>query len=398
MFSTRLRTIVVAALLVSCACTGTVRGQMPPVANGAWQPAGSLGSVRAGAASALLSDGSVLVTGGADANGSLATSELFGTNGTFFAVASMNAARADHTAVTLADGRVLVVGGRDASGALLGAEVYSSGAWSAAGDLTDARWGHTATLLEDGRVLIAGGGNAAGVLSSVEIFDPETGTFSRGRFTLLAAQRTRGRASVGRSRGHRRRIHGGRDADIDRRLRPAAASLSPLSASLGIRRAGLSATTLLDGKVLFFGGNDGSDDLASSEILDPTAGHHPAVATAPAVRRDHQAFLLPNNNTVLIVGGITDNAPSTSAQLYLPWLNQFWQTGAPAESRYQSNGIRAVERELRRRPGRQWAAGDRRRRRPQQCGSLWVRDDQCGQGRLLTRPDGVRLRQWVAAG
>ena len=123
MFSTRLRTVVVAAVLVSSAY-GTVRGQMPQVANGAWQPAGSLGSVRAGAASALLSDGSVLVTGGTDANGSLATSELFESNGAFSAVASMNAARADHTAVNLADGRVLVVGGRDASGALLGAEVY----------------------------------------------------------------------------------------------------------------------------------------------------------------------------------------------------------------------------------------------------------------------------------
>jgi MBG domain (YGX type)/Galactose oxidase, central domain len=337
MFSTRLRTVVVAAVLVSCAYA-TLRGQMPQVANGAWQPAGSLGSVRAGAASALLSDGSMLVTGGADANGSLATSELFGTNGTFSAVASMNAARADHTAVTLADGRVLVVGGRDASGALLGAEVYSSGAWSAVGDLTDARWGHTATLLEDGRVLIAGGENAGGVLSSVEIFDPETGTFSAA--SLLSSPR-KGHAAA-RLLDGRVVIAGGftggatlTSIDV---FDPAPASVSPLSASLGIRRAGLSATTLLDGKVLFFGGNDGSNDLASSEILDPIAGTITAVATAPARRRDHQAFLLPNNNTVLIVGGVTDNAPSTSAQLYLPWLNQFWQTGAPAESRYRATG------------------------------------------------------------
>jgi Kelch motif len=37
-------------------------------------------------------------------------------------------------------------------------------------------------------------------------------------------------------------------------------------------RAGLSATTLLDGKVLIAGGNNGTADLASAEIYDPAVG------------------------------------------------------------------------------------------------------------------------------
>ena len=315
-----------------------VRADIPHVSSGTWQPVGSLGSVRAGAASALLSNAAVLVTGGADANGSLATSELFGSDGTFSPVASMNAARANHTASTLADGRVLVVGGRDAGGALLSAEVYSSGSWSSVGDLTDARWGHTATLLQDGRVLIAGGENPTGVLSGVEVFDPGTGTFSPAG--LLSSPR-KGHAAARLSDG-RVVIAGGFTGEatltsIDI-FDPGAGSVSPLSVSLGTSRAGLSATTLLDGKVLFLGGSDGSTDLASFEILDPIANAVTAGATAQVARRDHQAFLLPNNNTVLIVGGVSDNAPSTSALLYLPWLNQFWQTSAPAESRYRATG------------------------------------------------------------
>ena len=45
---------------------------------------------------------------------------------------------------------------------------------------------------------------------------------------------------------------------------------SQFAASLAVARAGLSATTLLDGHVLVAGGNDGHNDVAMAEIYDPS--------------------------------------------------------------------------------------------------------------------------------
>ncbi|HEY5487955.1 MAG TPA: kelch repeat-containing protein, partial [Candidatus Limnocylindrales bacterium] len=63
------------------------------------------------------------------------------------------------TATTLPDGRVLIAGGEDSSGVLASAELYDpkTGTFSPTGSMTTARTGDTATVLSDGSVLIAGG-------------------------------------------------------------------------------------------------------------------------------------------------------------------------------------------------------------------------------------------------
>src|SRR5512147_1110634 len=94
-----------------------LRASVPQVTPGTWQTTGNMGSVRAGAASALLSDGRVLVTGGSDANGPLASAEVFDTTGAFVAVQAMHSARTGHTVLVLQDGRVLVTGGNTGAGA-----------------------------------------------------------------------------------------------------------------------------------------------------------------------------------------------------------------------------------------------------------------------------------------
>ena len=63
------------------------------------------------------------------------------------------------TATLLPNGKVLVVGGRDSIGPIASAELYdpATGIWSSTGSLNTGRDAHTATLLQDGTVLVAGG-------------------------------------------------------------------------------------------------------------------------------------------------------------------------------------------------------------------------------------------------
>ena len=181
---------------------------------------------RAGQTATLLSDGTVLIAGGATGVGgtwtSLNTAEIYDpTKGTFTCIGgtlggggckpSMQAARWQHTATLLGNGNVLIAGGFDGSAswtlAPFGKGAGDAGTWTptgtientaevydptgqtftATGPMTAARFGHTATLLttgtDAGDVLIVGGfggSNPGAPLNSTELSDPTGGTFTAG--------------------------------------------------------------------------------------------------------------------------------------------------------------------------------------------------------------------------
>src|SRR6266850_2324949 len=83
---------------------------------------------------------------------------------TFNNTGSLGSARGNHTATLLPNGKVLVAGGDNTSGYLASAELYdpTSGTWAATGSLNTARDAHTASLLPNGKVLVAGGFNNTG--------------------------------------------------------------------------------------------------------------------------------------------------------------------------------------------------------------------------------------------
>jgi hypothetical protein len=72
---------------------------------------------------------------------------------------SLSIARSGYTATLLQNGKVLVAGGQDSSGVLATAELYdpATGKWTATGSLNTGRRFHTATLLPNGKVLVAAG-------------------------------------------------------------------------------------------------------------------------------------------------------------------------------------------------------------------------------------------------
>lgn len=128
--------------------------------------------------STLLDDGRVLIVGGENVSGPVATCQLYDpTAATFTSTGSMTSARFSHSATKLLDGRVLVAGGDTVIGATATAEIYnvSAGTWATTGSMSRTRVDHQATLLFDGRVLVTGGNNIFD--RSAEIFDPAISAF-----------------------------------------------------------------------------------------------------------------------------------------------------------------------------------------------------------------------------
>jgi hypothetical protein len=109
--------------------------------------------------------------------------------GTFTTTGNMTTARAAHTATLLSNGKVLIAGGAQyvtvaSTLVLASAELYDpiTSTFTATGNMTTPRQQHTATLLADGRVLIEGGSQEhpgqTVDLASAEIYDPSTETFT----------------------------------------------------------------------------------------------------------------------------------------------------------------------------------------------------------------------------
>ncbi len=176
-----------------------------------------------------------------------------------------------------------IAGGDGASGpALATAELYDpgTGKFSPTGSMVLGRAGTAATLLHDGRVLIAGGSvdnlNLQ-VATLAELYDPKTGEFSP-------------------------------------------------TGSMAHMRFGLSATLLMDGRVLVLGGsNIVSGPTATAELYDPATGTFSSAGSMATTRAGYTATLLPDGQ-VLIAGGDSVEAnfealgPTllASAELYLP--------------------------------------------------------------------------------
>ena len=246
---------------------------------GTWSSAGTLPPVgtypnaHAAHTSTLLTNGTVLVTGGMDSVNIFSQTELFSPASMSWAkTGGMNIARSFHTATLLTNGMVLVAGGfgccSSTNAALASAELYNpaSGTWAFTGVMTTTRKYHTAALLTNGMVMVAGGTDRFGnILSSAELYNPATGTWTA-------------------------------------------------TGTMTQPRESHTATLLTNGQVLIVGG---SAAVTNAELFNPATGNWTATAAPNFYHYHHTATLL-TNGQVLIVGG---NLANGTAELYNPGNN-----------------------------------------------------------------------------
>ena len=141
--------------------------------------AGRMSTPRKGFAVAALLDGTVLMTGGIDINGStLATTEIFDpVQGTSAPGPALLAPRANHFAYAMPDnGSVLVYGGTGSSTVLGSTEIFKPwmGTFAQGSPINVARRDEARATLRQGSFMVAGGRNGSGFLSSSELFQFST--------------------------------------------------------------------------------------------------------------------------------------------------------------------------------------------------------------------------------
>ena len=151
--------------------------------------------------STLIAGGKILVTGGTNFPDTLdiKSVEIYDPIGNTWTTSTpdMGTARHGHTATLISGGKVLLTGGQNTGGALASAEIFDPaaaagvGTWTATADMTGsgpsaASYGHTATLLPSGKVMVTGGLNGNnGLRSTAQTFDP-TGNVGLGTWTAVA--------------------------------------------------------------------------------------------------------------------------------------------------------------------------------------------------------------------
>jgi hypothetical protein len=162
-----------------------------PVKN-AWSQGPNMKDARTEHGAALLKDGRVLVTGGVDQIGRLATSEILDAlAGAWVPTGALRTARSGAVAVPLHDGRVLVAGGRGSKTGLADSEIFDlnatgaspvprtvvgPGTWVIKPALPVPSYAQDLRLLKDGRVLVLSGGGYPGYVA--QIYDPRSATWT----------------------------------------------------------------------------------------------------------------------------------------------------------------------------------------------------------------------------
>lgn len=309
-----------------------------------WMISAPMPTERAEHGIATLSDGTVIVAGGRAQESSLSlatTTDLYDPRqDRWRSLGGFLQSRVRFgNLVPLADGSALVAGGMDRDGTRVLSSVErfkpGLGLWAATGELAQARADAALAVLSDGRVLISGGRSAASgdeLLDSVEIYDP-----------LDSSWAPAGSLSTPRADHHALRLLDGRvlvmggispDTPAEARLEifdPADGVWSD-AGSLISGRQDAAAVVLPDGRVIVSGGHNGKVGDAyvaylSAELYDPSTGQARQIAPMQRARIGHHLHILPGG-LVIAIGGESTPDQTITTEVYDPGRDE-WRTGPP---------------------------------------------------------------------
>jgi len=288
-------------------------------ATGTWTQTGQVNQPRNFVGPVVLHDGTVLITGGtnADASQDYGSTEVYDpATGAWSYRGSLNTSRRNPVVIGLTDGRVLVADGAhgppDCARYQSSAEIYdpATGQWTFTGSTSVPREAPSAVLLHDGRVMLFGGFTGCDFFTPVvDLYNPATGTWSRatdmpfGRLGSAFAVLADGRVLV---------VGGGTNAGpvIDAMLYDPATNQWTMTTPPPFDTQGSSAILLSDGRILVAGGGASTQAL----IYDPVT----ATWTADAMMNQFHStarLVQLGNGKILIAGGYA-GAPTTGAELY----------------------------------------------------------------------------------
>lgn len=199
--------------------------------------------------------------------------------------------------------------------------VTGRGAWSAVPTIPVARHYSTLSPLQDGRLLCAGGATPGGPIDSAHLYDPSMGNWIAAASMLqtradpLAVTLLDGRVLVfGGSET------GSGDALATAEIYDPVANTWTATGSLAESRIRATATLLNDGRVLVTGGFTSTPSLTfrnTVELYDPATGSWTLLPTPLSTRRaQHAAALLPDGNTLLLAGGVNSVGFVITAERY----------------------------------------------------------------------------------
>ena len=286
-----------------------------------WRAGPTMTVKRVGHTATLLDDGTVLVTGGETDRGTTDSAELIDLGkGVCQALPEMFFARSGHAAVRLQGGEVLVAGGTDwVTGIWSHGEMYDpvTHSWVPAGTMTHARVLLSLQLLQNGQAIAIGGDSDA----TSELFDPSTCEW-HGEAAM--AKKRSDAASIVMSSGHVL-VAGGIDSGTVLR---SAEMYDPetnvwfSAGSMLSQRVRFTLSLLQDGRVLAAGSySEEFGTTSSAELFCQCSMTWSTTTPMERARGAHGAAALPTNN-ILMIGGMSGEAPTSSTEEYTPPTSQ----------------------------------------------------------------------------